>query len=85
MADQEAPPMKGGPRAPWGISARFGIRLANGCVNDNHGKAWPTSKAAEDQLSAWYFGGDNFGAAMSHHFSGAVVIPIDTAQAEAVR
>lgn len=85
MADQEAPPMNGGPRAPWAISTRFGIRLANGCVNDNHGKAWPTSKAAEDQLSVWYFGGDNFGAAMSHHFSGAVVIPIDTAQAEAAR
>ncbi|SKK25984.1 hypothetical protein [Mycobacteroides abscessus] len=84
MADHEVPTMHGGPRAP-GQYPRFGIRLANGYVNDNHGKGWPTNKEAEDQLSAWFFGGDNFGVAMSHHFSGAVVTPIDTTQAEAVR
>lgn len=64
---------------------RFGIRLAGGHVNDNHGKGWPTRKAAEDQLSTWHFCGDNFGAALSHHFSGAVVVEIDAPPAEAVQ
>lgn len=72
-------------QAGRGHVPRFGIRLANGYVNDNHGKGWPTSKAAEEQLSAWCFGGDNFGSAMSHQFSGAVVIELGTAPAEAGR
>lgn len=67
-----------------GHGPRFGVRFASGYVNDNHGKGWPTRKAAEGELSTWYFGGDNFGTAMSHHFSGAVVIEIDTATSEAL-
>ncbi len=68
-----------------GHGPRFGVRLANGYLNDNHGKGWPTRKAAEDQLSTWQLGGDNYGTAMSHHFSGAVAIEIDTAPAETRR
>lgn len=68
-----------------GCVPRFGVRLANGYLNDNSGRGWPTREAAEDQLSAWYFGGDNFGSAMSHHFSGAVAVEIDATPAEAVR